>query len=200
MKARSIPIFLLSLLVLLSFQQAYGQKKWETFGRANGLVGDEVISMDYKDGELWVATTYVEPNVEQAPLEGGVSLLNRTTGNFTTYTPDQGLAAVKVWAILIDGDRVWFGSPHGLSMLDKAKLKRLQPYEIQQAWKTFTTKDGLLDDDVRTIAKSRDTIWLGTHMGVSDYNTQTSEWTNITAKDGLPGRGAQSLAAHDGLL
>ena len=200
MRTKSIAIVFLSLVLLVSLQHASAQKTWETFGRANGMVGDEVISMDYSGGELWVATTYIEPDVEEASLEGGVSLLDPSTGNFTTYTPNEGLAHVKVWDILIDGDRVWFGTPRGLSMLDKQKLKTLEPYEIQQAWTTFTSKDGLLSDDVRCMAKEGDILWLGTNLGVSGYNTKTGEWTNITTKDGLPARGVQSLAVQNGVL
>ena len=72
MRTKSIAIVFLSLVLLVSLQHASAQKTWETFGRANGMVGDEVISMDYSGGELWVATTYIEPDVEEAPLEGEV--------------------------------------------------------------------------------------------------------------------------------
>lgn len=185
---------MLGLVLLESFDVVHAQKDWELFGKVNGMVGDEVISMDLSGEVLWVASTYIEPGVSEAPLEGGVSLLDPATGNFSTYTPEEGLAHVKAWETLIDGKKVWFGTPRGLSMLDTTKLGDLGPLEINKAWTTYTTKDGLVEDDVKCLAKSGDLLWFGTFKSIGSLNTATGELSTFGTNDGLPFKGAQSIA------
>jgi len=182
----------IALIVFVSLGAVYAQKVWELYGRVNGAVGDEIISMHLSGGELWVATTWADPDSEDAPLEGGASLFNAETGNFTTYTPEQGLAHVKIWVMLIDGNLAYFGTPRGVSILDTSKLPDLGPFEVNQAFTTLTKVQGLIEDDVRSIAKDGDTMWFGTNDGMSAYDTKTEEFTNY-GSDNLPGKTVHSL-------
>ena len=183
-------------LVITACACVYAQKSWELYGKVNGMVGDEIISMDLSGTTLWAATTWSDPEDDEAPLEGGVSLLDPGTGNFTTYRPDDGLAHKKVWTILIDGDKVWFGTPEGISLLDTTKLAELGPYDLKEAWTTFTFdlgEPGKIAKDIGALAKSGDTIWFGSNIGLGSMNTKTKEWSHFEVKDGLPAKKVQAI-------
>jgi hypothetical protein len=182
-----------TLVLAASVAPVYAQKVWEVYGRSNGMVGNEVISMDYANGDLWVATLWVDPDADDAPLEGGVSLLDPKTGNFTTLTPEQGLAHAKVWTMLIDGNKIWFGTPDGVSVLDTAKLAELDPFDCAQAFTTYTTSSGLAEHDVRSFAKSGKIVWMGTNKGISSLDLDTETFTNYDPED-LPGPTVNALA------
>jgi streptogramin lyase len=71
------------------------------------------------------------------------------------------------------GGRLWFGTTAGASRYDG------------QAFRTFTTKDGLADDYVQTIAQDRGgRLWFGTNGGgASRYDGQS--FKTFTTEDGL---------------
>ncbi len=186
-------LFTIGVALAVSSPGYCAQKAWEFYGKVNGMVGDQVISLDVSGSTVWVGTVYVDPDPE-APLQGGVSLLDPSTGNFSTYTPNEGLSFEKVWDILIDGDRVWFGTPRGLCVLDTKKLAELDPFEVKQAFKTYMPSDGLVAEDVKCLAKSGTVIWYGTNDGLGSLDTSTMKWSQWQVKDGLPARGIESLA------
>ncbi len=195
-RSKGSALIMVALVLAASVALVYAQKVWEVYGRSNGMVGNEVISMDYANGDLWVATLWVDPDQEEPPLEGGVSLFDPKTGNFTTLTPEQGLANVKVWGMLIDGDNVWFGTPRGISVLDTAKLAELDPFNYSQAFTTYTTESGLAEKDVRSFAKRGKTMWLGTNKGISSLDLDTNNFTNYDPED-LPAPTVNSIVADD---
>jgi ligand-binding sensor domain-containing protein len=71
-----------------------------------------------------------------------------------------------------DGRGVWVGHGNGLSRFDDS------------GWRTFTAADGLPDDQVLAVARTREgEIWAGTPAGVARYTN--GAWTTFTRKDGL---------------
>jgi ligand-binding sensor domain-containing protein len=76
---------------------------------------------------------------------------------FENFTTANGLPDNHVFAVLVDGDRVWAGTENGLAL-----------YENHQ-WKTFTTKDGLAHRAVLSLALDQRTgdVWAGTMGGLS---------------------------------
>ncbi len=181
-------------MLAASFSTVEAQKAWKVFGKANGTTGDDVISMDISGSTLWVATTYIDPGNPEADLEGGVSIMDPETNTFTTYTPNEGLPAVKVWATLIDGNKVWFGTPNGLCVLDTGKLATLEPYDLNKAFTTYTTKDGLVYDDVKCLAKNGSLLWFGTVSGLGSLDTSSMLWSSWPQKDGFPTKNIESIA------
>jgi sugar lactone lactonase YvrE len=83
---------------------------------------------------------------------------------------------------------LWFGTGAGVSRFDGP------------TWITYTTDDGLADNDVRSIAVSPDgALWFGTRDGVSRFDGRT--WTTYTTDDGLVDKIVKSIAvAPDGAL
>ena len=62
--------------------------------------------------------------------------------------------------VVRDGFRVWVATDQGVLVIDTRTGK----------WRNITPADGLVDEDVRSIALEGDRIWFGTRHGVSLYH------------------------------
>lgn len=76
------------------------------------------------------------------------------------FTMAEGLPNDRVYAVAVDGDRIWAGTDNGLALLEKGK------------WKTFTTADGLAHRAVLSLALDKRThdLWIATMGGLSRYS------------------------------
>jgi ligand-binding sensor domain-containing protein len=94
------------------------------------------------------------PRGAQAPAPAPQVLPRFRFENFTTAN---GLPDNHVFAVLVDGDRVWAGTENGLAVYENRK------------WKTYTTKDGLAHRAVLSLALDKRTgdVWAGTMGGLS---------------------------------
>ena len=76
---------------------------------------------------------------------------------FENYTTANGLPDNHVYAVLVDGDKIWAGTDNGLGLYEDGK------------WKTYSTKDGLAHRAVLSLALDKRTgdMWAGTMGGLS---------------------------------
>jgi len=76
---------------------------------------------------------------------------------FENFTTANGLPDNHVFAVLVDGDRIWAGTDNGLGLYENGK------------WKTYTTSDGLAHRAVLSLALDKRTgdVWAGTMGGLS---------------------------------
>ena len=76
---------------------------------------------------------------------------------FENFTTANGLPDNHVFAVLVDGDRVWAGTENGLAVYEN------------HAWKTYNTADGLAHRAVLSLALDKRTgdVWAGTMAGLS---------------------------------
>ncbi|MFP5204125.1 MAG: two-component regulator propeller domain-containing protein, partial [Acidobacteriota bacterium] len=76
---------------------------------------------------------------------------------FVNYTTANGLPNNHVYAVLVDGKRIWAGTDDGLAVLENGR------------WKTYTTRDGLAHRAVLSLALDKRTgdVWAGTMGGLS---------------------------------
>ncbi|MGP8253808.1 MAG: hypothetical protein ACLQHF_17400 [Terracidiphilus sp.] len=76
---------------------------------------------------------------------------------FENFTTANGLPADHVYAVLVDGDRIWAGTDDGLGLYENGK------------WKAYTTADGLAHRAVLSLALDKRTgdVWAGTMGGLS---------------------------------
>jgi ligand-binding sensor domain-containing protein len=81
--------------------------------------------------------------------------------NFTTAN---GMPDAKVFAVAIDGPRVWAGTENGLVLIENSKVS-----------KVYTTADGLPNRVVTGVAVDKKTgdIWLSTFGGLSQFSGGT---------------------------
>ena len=76
---------------------------------------------------------------------------------FVNYTTANGLPNNHVYSVLVDGNRIWAGTDDGLAEYENGK------------WKTYTTKDGLAQQAVLSLALDKRTgdVWVGTMGGMN---------------------------------
>lgn len=76
---------------------------------------------------------------------------------FVNYTTANGLPDNHVYAVLVDGKRIWAGTDNGLALFENGE------------WKTYCTKDGLAHQAVLSLALDKRTgdVWAGTMGGLS---------------------------------
>jgi ligand-binding sensor domain-containing protein len=94
------------------------------------------------------------PHGAQAPAAAAQALPRFRFENFTTAN---GLPDNHVFAVLVDGDRIWAGTDNGLGVYENGK------------WKTYNTRDGLAHRAVLSLALDKRTgdVWAGTMGGLS---------------------------------
>jgi ligand-binding sensor domain-containing protein len=76
---------------------------------------------------------------------------------FENFTTANGLPDNHVFAVLVDGDRIWAGTDNGLALFEN------------HTWKVYTTADGLAHRAVLSLALDKRTgdVWAGTMGGLS---------------------------------
>lgn len=83
---------------------------------------------------------------------------------------------------------LWIATDNGLARLD----------EGSGHFQTFTTRDGLPNDDIASVLSMGDTLWVSTSRGLACVNTRLLRFTAFDEEDGLPPSGFESDAiTHD---
>ena len=167
----------------------YDADTWTSFTPADGLASGWVFAVAIDGaGRKWIGTAR------------GVSVLSdnstphdKSDDAWTTYTVDDGLAHEDVVAVALDGaGHKWFGTwGGGVSVLDDGGT----PHDKgDDTWTTFTTADGLANNNVQAIAiDGAGRKWIGTWDGGASvlddggtpYDKGDDTWTTFTTDDGL---------------
>lgn len=139
----------------------------------SGLSGNWIRDViEDEDGNILVATagggiTKMTPNKK-----------SQRGYNFDYYVTGNGLPESRINCLLLGrNNTVWFGT-----------ASKGFGYIVGDSIKSITSEDGLINDGVRSMAKTgSQTIWVGTANGISRYNpsSDTAKFTNYTTKDGL---------------
>lgn len=157
----------------------------------------------YKDSEWILPTrqiftkpiTYIGSSEDGwnyfATLGSGVGRNMTTVDGITAASsyemPWAGLPSDIVNTLFVDpgtGNQ-WFGTPAGAAYHVGIETKR--------NWTVYTTADGLINDEILSIAGDADgNIWFGTKGGVSKLSN--SVWTSYSTTDGLAGNTVYAIA------
>ena len=111
----------------------------------------------------------------------GGGLARFASGVFTFFTAADGVAAGELRALFVDSrGRLWIGShTGGVSRADAPAMARPQ-------FRTYTVRDGLGSDSVRSISEDRwGRIHFGTARGVDRLDPETGRIRHFTTADGL---------------
>ena len=81
--------------------------KVSRFIGTDGLGSNLITSMAIRGDQVWFGT-----------FDKGVTMLDKTTGQFTTFTKADGLPHNGILSIAIDDDYLWFGTHGGLTRYD----------------------------------------------------------------------------------
>ncbi len=120
-----------------------------------GLPDNEVTALESDGTYLWIGT------------ERGLAFYDFRYDSLKAVK-DPLLKDLYVFSVLSDSYYVWVGTERGVYTLDKEK----------KTWFRFITPDGLLNGQVRSIARwsdqkvssGKDELWFGTDMGILGYS------------------------------
>jgi len=118
----------------------------------------------------------------------GGGLARFASGVFTFFTAADGVAAGELRDLFIDSRGcLWIGShARGVSRADAPAAERPQ-------FRTYTVRDGLASDSVRSISEDRwGRIYLGTARGVDRLDPETGRIRHFTTVDGLSNNEVES--------
>ena len=140
----------------------------QVFHAADGLASDTPRAIcEASNGKLWIGGD--TPRVTE-----------RVNGTFKIHALNGLPPSASVRSLLCDGDTLWVGTTFGLVRL-QGEQQRL-----------FTTKEGLVDDFVFSLAKGADaTLWVGTRSGFSRLHNEI--WDSFRPQDGLSQSTAQTI-------
>lgn len=147
----------------------------QSFGVAQGLMN------------LFVRSVFVDR--EQQVWVGTYGGLFQQRSNLFQRVPGTEAMNPEISAIFQDrAGRLWVGTQGGLACREG------------NAWKLFTTRDGLAADDVRAIAEDAEgNLWIGTGGGLNRW--RAGQFTAFHQRDGLAGEEISSLFVDgDGVL
>ncbi|MCX8116895.1 MAG: hypothetical protein N3G78_03045 [Desulfobacterota bacterium] len=148
----------------ISYYHPKKNPPWKTFNTNNGRA-KKINAMGVDGNLLWVGS------------EKGLSLLEKSTEEWKQfYSTRDGLSGNFVNSILVDQDFLWIATNGGVSRLQKAK----------KFWKSYTEKEGLVDVEIKALAKVGSRIWAGgAGGGLYEYDPSSDRWRRIDPTDPL---------------
>jgi ligand-binding sensor domain-containing protein/signal transduction histidine kinase/CheY-like chemotaxis protein len=147
---------------LINYDEKKNSVKW--FNKADGLkdLSINTIAEDHL-GNIWAGTN------------DGIAVYDSKTRTFYNITTDDGLNNRYVTCFLKDHDRnLWFGTYGGgfTKYTFPRNLRGREPLK-KGRFETFTTSDGLLDDEVLLmIFDNTGNLWVGTNKGISTLDIE----------------------------
>jgi ligand-binding sensor domain-containing protein/signal transduction histidine kinase len=151
--------------------------KWVIYrhdhNQAGSLPDDHIFALaeDFK-GRIWVGTQ-----------NQGLCMLDNAAGRWHHFRMEDNnvhsLPDNNVYALQEDKatERMWIATENGLAVMN------LRDFSLH----TFSSADGLCNNDVFAIAMSPDRhLWLATNNGISHFDQDSGTFRNYYMRDGLP--------------
>lgn len=142
-----------------------------------GLANDIIYAVSQgSDNLIWVACRY-----------GGLSLLDKESGNVTTFkafTREGSLSNNDVLALYRDSNkRFWIGTSYGLNWIEETDILDSAP-----VFRHITTTDGLPNNTIHAITEDdMGYIWVSTNKGLAKINPVDFGIAYYQDVDGLQG-------------
>ena len=140
---------------------------FSTFRTIDGLASDEVSSIAVDGNYVWFGTSE------------GLNRYDKTIDSWAVRTRKDGLVSEVITTIAVEPEYVWVGTdketnpdPHGWDEDPRFSKGGVSRYHRDtDSWNNYTKSDGLIDNEIATIAVDDDSVWFGTqNKGVSQYN------------------------------
>ena len=91
----------------------------------------------------------------------------------------------EITALAPDPENMWVGTRQGV----------FRYHAPQGRWESLTVLNGLIGNDISTIAAGEKYVWVGTAgEGLSRYNRAANEWEGFTSDDGLSDNNIRSIS------
>jgi len=128
---------------------------WRSYTSFRGLPDNEITALESDGTYLWIGT------------EQGLAFYDLNADSLRAVK-DPLLNDLYIFSVLADSYYVWVGTEIGVYTLDREK----------KTWHRFSTPDGLLNGQVRSIARwsdqkvssGKDELWFGTDLGILGYS------------------------------
>ncbi len=88
----------------------------------------------------------------------------RDGGKWTAYSAASGLSGSRIYAMVTDGEHVYFGTSSGLSVLT---LSGEAPFDQVENWKRYYLEDGLPNAAIHSLLLDDGTLYIGTEDGIA---------------------------------
>lgn len=150
-------------------------KQYASSTENKGPVNDIIYALaEGMDDRLWIACRY-----------GGLSVLNKKTGQFKTYKAfgyEGSLSHSDVLSLFYDGkNRLWIGTSYGLNYLSHEESLKTKPKFIK-----ITADKGLPNNTIHAIQEDGlGNIWVSTNKGLAKINPANNSIANYQESDGL---------------
>ena len=140
---------------------------FSTFRTIDGLASDNVSSIAVDGNYVWFGTS------------NGLNRYDKTIDSWAVRTRKDGLVSRIITTIAVEPEYVWIGTdreinpdPHGWDEDPRFSRGGVSRYHRDtDSWNNYTKSDGLIDNEIATIAVDDDSVWFGTqHKGISQYN------------------------------
>ncbi len=154
---------------------------WYSETSFDDLVLYPVVSLAAKsDG--WIFAGTMGKGVGRFKYDAG---LDGITGASYYNTDWTSLPSDTILCIYVDSyNRQWFGTPNGAAFHAS--------WETKQNWKSYSIKDGLINNRVQSILGEKDNIWFGTAAGVTCFDGVS--WKSYSTSDGLENSNINDIA------
>ena len=140
---------------------------FSTFRTIDGLASDQVSSIAVDGNYVWFGTSE------------GLNRYDKTIDSWAVRTRKDGLVSKIITTIAVEPEYVWVGTdreinpdPHGWDEDPRFSRGGVSRYHRDtDSWNNYTKSDGLIDNEIATIAVDDNSVWFGTQdEGVSQYN------------------------------
>lgn len=140
---------------------------FSTYRTIDGLASDQVSSIAVDGNYVWFGTS------------NGLNRYDKTIDSWAVRTRKDGLVSKVITTIAVEPEYVWVGTdreinpdPHGWEddpRFSKGGVSRY--HRDTDSWNNYKKSDGLIDNEIATIAVDENSVWFGTQdEGVSQYN------------------------------
>ena len=155
---------------------------FSTFRSIDGLASDQVSSIAVDGNYVWFGTS------------DGLNRYDKTIDSWAVRTRKDGLVSRIITTIAVEPEYVWVGTdreinpdPHGWDEDPRFSKGGVSRYHRDtDSWNNYTRSDGLIDNEIATIAVDDDSVWFGTqHRGVSQYNQVDQTFVKTFTKTDL---------------
>ncbi len=168
---------------------------FSSFRTIDGLASDRVSSIAVDGNYVWFGTS------------NGLNRYDKTIDSWAVRTRKDGLVSRIITTIAVEPEYVWVGTdreinpdPHGWDEDPRFSKGGVSRYHRDtDSWNNYTKSDGLIDNEIATIAVDDDSVWFGTqHRGVSQYNQVDQTFVKTYTKTDLLKSNVISSIRSDG--
>jgi hypothetical protein len=146
----------------------------------SGLLHKAVHAIQVWRDTVWFAMLSDHVKEKNDFVGGGVSFLNRLTGEWRSYTTREGMARNYSCDIAVDDRRVFVAHWHeekGLSLFDR-KTER---------WSVLLKSENGVELGGVVLANDENTLWIGQQRGLVKLDKETRRATLYRELEGMPG-------------